>query len=225
MLKPGILYIVATPIGNPEDITLRAIRVLKEADALICEEFRNGSRLLKKLEIPQKEIIPLNEHNEDDQIEAVLLKLAQGNSLALVSDCGTPLFSDPGHKLVSMVSTAGFRVTPVPGVSSLAAAISVTPIHMKTFYFAGFLPRVPKDRVLELKRISAQRGKTPVLIMDTPYRLAAVLKDVCSVFGKKQMVTLTCNLTMPNERVITAPCADVLRMIGAEKAEFMLVLH
>ena len=225
MQKSNAFYVVATPIGNPVDITLHAINILKEVDALICEEYRNGSRLLKKLGIDQKEIITLNEHNEDDKIEQILLRLAQGQSLALVSDCGTPLFSDPGHNLVSMVSTAGFKVVPVPGVSSLTAAISVTPIHMKQFLFAGFLPRVPKERTDELRRLKSQKAGAPIILMDTPYRLSALLKDICSIFGKGQMITLACNLTMQNEKILTGPCSEVLQIIGSEKAEFMLILH
>ncbi|MBP8964874.1 MAG: hypothetical protein KBG27_05765, partial [Flexilinea sp.] len=188
MRKNNALYVVATPIGNDDDITLRAINTLKSADALICEEYRNGNRLLRKLNIENKEIISLNEHNEPAQIENILIRLAQGQSLALVSDCGTPLFSDPGHKLISEVSAAGFRVVPVPGASALTAAISVAPLHLKKFYFAGFLPPASEGRLAELRRIKSRQENIPVILMDTPYRLAAVLKDVCNIFGKEHKI-------------------------------------
>ncbi|HNY95227.1 MAG TPA: SAM-dependent methyltransferase [Flexilinea sp.] len=168
MRKNNALYVVATPIGNDDDITLRAINTLKSADALICEEYRNGNRLLRKLNIENKEIISLNEHNEPAQIENILIRLAQGQSLALVSDCGTPLFSDPGHKLISEVSAAGFRVVPVPGASALTAAISVAPLHLKKFYFAGFLPPASEGRLAELRRIKSRQENIPVILMDTP---------------------------------------------------------
>ena len=100
MSLKNALYIVSIPIGNPDDITLRAIKVLTEVDILVCEEYRNGSRLMKQLGIKDKQIITTNEHNESQQIDTLLIELAQGKSLALVSDCGTPLFSDPGHRLV-----------------------------------------------------------------------------------------------------------------------------
>ena len=100
MSLKNALYIVSIPIGNPDDITLRAIKVLTEVDILVCEEFRNGSRLMRQLGIKDKQIITTNEHNESQQIDTLLIELAQGKSLALVSDCGTPLFSDPGHRLV-----------------------------------------------------------------------------------------------------------------------------
>lgn len=225
MRKNNALYVVATPIGNDEDITLRAINVLQSADALVCEEYRNGNRLLRKLNIENKEIIPLNEHNEPAQIENILIRLAQGQNLALVSDCGTPLFSDPGHKLVYEVSAAGFRVIPVPGVSALTAAISVAPLHLKKFYFAGFLPPASEGRLAELRRIKSRRENIPVILMDTPYRLAAVLKDVCNIFGKEHKITLACDLTTEDERILTGTCAEIMKEIGAKKAEFMLIIH
>ncbi len=222
MKTANALYIVATPIGNPDDITLRALKTLESVDALICEEFRNGSRLLKKLGI-EKEIIPLNEHNEAGQIEAILIRLAQGQNLALVSDCGTPLFSDPGTELVAMVSSAGFSVVPVPGASSLMAAISVTPIPLKKFIFGGFLSRVPAERNAELKKLKMHH--LPVILMDTPYRLVSLLTDVSKVFGKGHTVTLACNLTQPNELILTASCDEIIRKNGGLKAEFILIIH
>ncbi len=222
MKTANALYIVATPIGNPDDITLRALTTLKMVDALICEEFRNGSRLLKKLSI-EKELITLNEHNESGQIEAILIRLAQGQNLALISDCGTPLFSDPGSELVAMVSSAGFSVVPIPGASSLMTAISATPLPLKKFFFGGFLSRVPAERSAELKKLKLHRQ--PVILMDTPYRLGSLLTDVSKVFGKGHTVTLACNLTQPNELIVTASCEEVLRKHGGLKAEFILIIH
>lgn len=222
MTCKNALYIVSIPIGDPDDITLRAIRVLQEADVLVCEEFRNGSRLMKQLGIQNKEIITTNEHNEAQQIQTLLIRLAQGQSLALVSDCGTPLFSDPGHRLVEEVVNAGFQIIPVPGVSALAAVISVTPQKLTRYVFAGFLPRSPQERVSELKKLKMLR--MPIILMDTPYRMTNLLENVRGVFGKEQRVTLGCNLTLPNELILTASIEDVMKRTVNMKAEFMLVV-
>ncbi|NMB93207.1 MAG: 16S rRNA (cytidine(1402)-2'-O)-methyltransferase [Flexilinea flocculi] len=223
MNTKNALYIVSTPIGNPDDITLRAIKTLKTVDALICEEFRNGSKLLKKNGIEEKEIIALNEHNESGQIENILIRLAQGQNLALVSDCGTPLFSDPGHLLIEAVIDAGFTIIPIPGVSALTTAISVTPLHMKNFVFGGFLPRDPEERLRQLKNYKQMR--MPIILMDTPYRLTNLLSDISKVFGKNQRITLTLNLTLPNEWILTGACDELIQKIGPMKAEFMLIIH
>lgn len=216
------LYIVSIPIGDPDDITLRAIRVLKEVDILVCEEYRNGSRLMRQLGIENKQILTTNEHNEAHQIETLLIHLAEGKSLALVSDCGTPLFSDPGHRLVEEVISAGFRIIPVPGVSSLAAVISVTPQKLTRYVFGGFLPRDPQERITELKKLKMM--KMPVILMDTPYRLTGLLENVKSVFGKGHPVTLACDMTLPGEMIITASVEEVLKKVSGKKAEFMLVI-
>lgn len=138
MRKFGSLYVVATPIGNLKDVTLRALEVLQTVDAVVCEELRIGSTLLRKLKLPEKELVALNEHNEALQSSEVLTRLATGQSLALISDCGTPVFSDPGHTLIRMVTEAGFAVIPIPGASSLMAALSVLDVQLTNFFSAGF---------------------------------------------------------------------------------------
>lgn len=221
-LAPG-LYVVSTPIGNFDDFTLRGLDVLRRADILVCEEFRNGMRLLKKIGVEKKEILTLNEHNEKEQLDTCLLKIVTGSSIALVSDCGTPLFSDPGHQLVKVITDAGYRVVPIPGVSSLMAALAATPAHLKQFYFAGFLPRVESERTAELKRLNLLR--VPVVLMDTPYRMTALLKSVAATFGKNRLATLAMNLTEPNERILTDTVTTILNKVQNLKAEFILILH
>lgn len=221
--KTGCLYIVATPIGHPDDITLRALTVLKEADAVICEEHRVGTTLLKKLGVPVKEIILLNEHNEADQAAQIALRLAQGAKFALISDTGTPVFADPGHQLINIASGYGVAVVPIPGASSLMAALSVLDAKLEQFFYAGFLPRDPAERRSKLTHLRALR--VPLVIMDTPYRLGALLDDITRVFGAGQPVTVACDLTLPSETIYRGASAAVRQRIGSRKAEFVLIIH
>ncbi|MHC1784669.1 MAG: 16S rRNA (cytidine(1402)-2'-O)-methyltransferase [Anaerolineaceae bacterium] len=223
MKAPGQLYIVATPIGHPKDITLRAIEILQACDAVICEEMREGTTLLKSLGIADKEFILLNEHNEAEQTAEILLRLYNGQDLALISDCGTPVFADPGHYLVRQATQSGVRVAPIPGPSSLMAALSVLDFEIKQFVFGGFLSRDPDARRQELTRL---RGLgMPVVLLDTPYRLASLLQDVSKVFGKNIPVTLAADLTMPNEKILRGPVSDLLNQQLGKKSEFILIVH
>lgn len=223
MKSPGKLYIVATPIGNLKDITLRAVEILGNVDAVVCEEMRTGSTLLKRLGITVHELLTLNEHNEKAEAEALLIRLAQGQDLALISDCGTPVFSDPGALLIELVSSAGFQVVPIPGVSSLTTVLSILDFKPEKFTFAGFLPRSESERSIELSRL---RGLgTAIILMDTPYRLARLLDETVKVFGKGQRATLACDLTTPEERIFRGSLLEIQQQVGTRKAEFMLVIH
>lgn len=222
MSTKGILYIVATPIGNWGDMTQRAVEVIKACDALVCEEFKPGSTLLKKLGIEGKEIVQLNEHNEPEQAADILVRLLNGQSLALVSDCGTPVFSDPGHYLIQLASSSGVKVTPVPGASSLMAALSVLDFHLERFVFGGFLPRDPEARKRELTRYRGMR--IPLVLMDTPYRLGALLEDVIRVYGKEMIVTVAYDLTLPTETIYRGSAAEVRKQIGPRKGEFIMIV-
>lgn len=168
----GNLFIVATPIGNPQDITLRAIETLKNVDAVICEERKDGSRLLKQLGITGKPLIELNEHNESEMINQVLIELMNGKHMALVSDCGTPVFSDPGKQLLKLMPETRVKVVPVPGASSLMAALSVCPFDMESFTFLGFLPPKTEQRAAVLQKHTI--SDRPLILMDTPYRLSQI---------------------------------------------------
>lgn len=222
-MKIGCLYIVATPIGNYQDITLRALEVLRDADAVICEEFRQGSTLLKKLEIPSKELLQLNEHNETEKAPEILQLLLSGKRLALVSDCGTPAFADPGTQLVKLALEFQVPVIPVPGASSLMALISVSPLSMDRFYFAGFLPRKTPQRQSELR--SLLKMNVPIILMDTPYRLEKLLEEIRQVFGRNRLVTLTLDLTLESEKILHGSVGEVLPQVKNRKSEFMLIVH
>ena len=177
----GKLFIVATPIGNVQDITFRALDILGQVDGIICEEERQGSTLLKKLGISPRQLFTLNEHNEDDQTNALIALLCQGQNLALISDCGTPAFADPGARLIAEALQSNIRVTTIPGPSSLMAAISLSPIPLKDFMFVGFLPRKDPERIAKLEYLRSLR--VPLIILDTPYRLVKLLDEVQKVFN------------------------------------------
>jgi len=220
--KPaGKLYVVATPIGNAGDITTRAIETLAHADVILCEEHRNGSRLLKSLGIA-KPLLELNEHNEAERIQEVLLMLAQGQTLALISDCGTPVFSDPGKKLLQLLYEMNIAVTPLPGASSLMAALSVCPFDLEEFLFIGFLPVKTDQRQKKLSQL--KYSNYPLVLMDTPYRMQRLLQEVQQSFGKKQNIFLACDLTMPEEHLYLGPVDEILPRIQSRKAEFILIL-
>jgi 16S rRNA (cytidine1402-2'-O)-methyltransferase len=220
-MKPGILFIVATPIGHPQDITLRALDVLRSVDAVICEEARPGSTLLKKHDI-QKPLILLNEHNEDAAIPAIILRLFNGENLALISDCGTPVFADPGRDLLQTLEESGIQVKPVPGPASLTAAISVCKFDLHHFVFGGFLPRETQERRRALA--SLQAAGMPVILMDAPYRLKQLLEDTSFVYGPGQPVMLGCDLTLPGERVLHGTIRDVIRRTTGKKCEYVLII-
>ena len=223
MVKYGTLYVVATPIGNPGDITQRAIEVLTKVDAVVCEEAKPGSTLLKKLGIEGKELALLNEHNEEEVAANLLMRLLKGESLAMISDCGTPVFSDPGAYLIQLASSSGVTVSPIPGASSLMAALSVLDFKMGRFIFGGFLSRDPEKRRGELTRYRALR--IPVVLMDTPYRLGALLDDIIKVFGKGCLVTVAFDLTLPTETIFRGDAEIVRKQVGPRKGEFILVVQ
>ena len=222
-IEKGKLYVVATPIGNPRDITLRAMDVLKEVDAVICEEQREGSTLLKKLGI-EKEILLVNEHNEQEMGPLIVQRmLLQNHSLALISDCGTPVFADPGSSLIAHLTEMGIPIVPVPGPSSLMAALSVLDFKLDRFLYAGFLPRDKEERRKALRYLRHLR--IPIVIMDAPYRLVAVLDDVAATFGDGAPVTLSVDLTLPSELILRGPLKEISQRVGQRKGEFVLLIH
>lgn len=176
----GILYIVATPIGNRDDLSRRAEKVLREVDTILCEDTRHSGRLLNELGIdtPRQ---ALHEHNEAARSEGILERLRRGESLALVSDAGTPLINDPGFVLVRAAREAGLRVVPVPGASAIITALSAAGLPTDRFAYEGFLP--PKQAARR-ERLRALAGETRTLVFyEAPHRLQAMLEDAGLVFG------------------------------------------
>ena len=177
------LYVVATPIGNLEDVTLRALRVLGEADLLLAEDTRRTRTLLDRHGI-QAKAVSLHAHNEAARVEKALAVLEAGRSVALVSDAGTPLISDPGERLVGAVVAAGYDVVPVPGASALLAALSSSGLSAGHFTFVGFLPRKQGERDALLESL-ASRPET-LVFFESPKRLAATLPRLVEAFGDRQ---------------------------------------
>lgn len=220
--QTGKLYIVATPIGNPKDITLRALEILKKVDAVICEEFRQGSRLLHKLEI-ENELIPLNEHNEEEEAQNIMVRLAKGETMAIISDAGTPVFADPGQHLLELLYQMKIPVSPVPGPASLMAALSLCDFSIERFIFAGFPPRKSEHREGFLAKYRTE--SVPVILMDTPYRLNKLLGEVESIFGKNQDILLACDLTQRKEAIFRGPVSEIIPRVSGQKREFILILN
>lgn len=224
MPKKPQLYIVSTPIGDPGDITLRAIETLKNVDLVICEERKPASALLKKLQVTAKELVEINEHNEATLVpELINRMLIQSLSAALISDCGTPVFSDPGSLLIQQAVQMGVRVSPVPGASSLMAFLSILDFRAGKFVFGGFLSRVPEQRKRELMHLRGM--KLPIILMDTPYRMLALLEDIIKTCGKGTQITLACDLTQPTETIYRGSAHEIALQIQQKKAEFILAIH
>lgn len=219
--KQGKLYIVATSIGHKDDITLRAINTLKEVDVVICEEHRIGQRLLKSYSI-DKPLMIINEHNEREEAEKILVEAMTGKDFALISDCGTPIFSDPGRHLINVFTEMGLKVIPIPGVSSLITAISVCKFDLRHFLFVGFLS--PKSELRTTTLENYKKMNHPLILMDTPYRLTKTLEDVLAVFGKNQAICLACDLTLPSEMILHSTIEDTLKRFNGLKKEFILII-
>ena len=218
------LYLVSTPIGNYEDITLRALRILKEVDFIICEEFKEARRLLSQYRI-EKELFALNEHNENEIANEILLKILNGKSAALISDSGTPLFSDPGHLLVELCISQDIDVIPVPGANSLLPALAGSGFDFEKFYYYGWLSPKKDERRNELLRIKGIRGV--VILLDTPYRLKSLLADVVKILGKNIRTVLAFDLTMKTEKFYRSTAEEILKIAEQKnlKGEFVLIIN
>ncbi len=223
-LKPG-LYVVATHIGNEDDITLRALKVLKNVDFVICEERKIGSRLLRYYEI-KKPVELLNEHNEAENTQPLLERLLyDGESAAIISDAGTPLFADPGNQLVDLCHKNGVNVYPVPGPSSIMAALMGSGIPLKQFFYYGFLPANRHERIEALRKFRI-KGGVDTVFLETPYRLAKLLKDMAKMLGNNRRIIIAYKLTQPQEKFFVGTLEEVMIMTkDLPKGEFVIILR
>jgi len=222
---PGKLYLVATPIGNYDDMTLRAINVLKEVDVVVYEERKEGQRLLRHYGIQEKLIESLNEHNEAAGSFHIIEHLKSGKNVALVSDAGTPVFEDPGQILVRKAIESGVEVVAIPGASSLMPALTVCGFPIDQFLFYGFLSPKSGRRAAELQAL--RREKRTMVFMDTPYRLVALMRDIADVLGANRKVCVAFNLTMPEENIFRGPARELFLQFEKRnlKGEFVVVVE
>lgn len=216
----GTLYVVATPIGNLEDITLRALRVLREASLIAAEDTRRTARLLQHYSISTP-TTSLHEHNERRRVAGLVDRLVAGESIALVSDAGTPAISDPGLHLVSAAHAAGVRVEPIPGANAAIAAVAASGLAPEGFVFVGFPPSRAKDRKLLFQSLATE--SKAVVFYEAPHRIAATLRDLLTVMGDRQ-IAVGRELTKVHENLVVSPITRALDGLGSPRGEFTLVL-
>jgi len=225
LVEAGVLYVVATPIGNLADISQRALAVLAGVDVIAAEDTRHSGRLLQQYKIGTK-TVALHDHNERDRAPDVVARLAQGKSVALISDAGTPLISDPGFHLVRLAREQGFKVVPVPGASAMIAALSAAGLPSDRFVFEGFLPAKGAARK---KRLESMSAETRTLIFyEAPHRLLDTLADMVAVFGENRHVVLARELTKTFETIKGDAVAKLLEWASADtdqqKGEMVLLV-
>ena len=221
----GILYIVATPIGNRDDITVRALTILQSVDTILAEDTRHSMQLLTLLGI-KKPLISLHAHNEANKSEQIITALQQGKSFALISDAGTPLISDPGYPLVALAQSQGITVVPVPGACALIAALSAAGVPCDTFSFFGFLPAKQTAR---RSKLDAMRSIEHTLVVyESTHRILDSIDDIGAVFGENCEFVLAKELTKTFERFIAGNAATVKTWLQADpghcKGEFVLII-
>jgi 16S rRNA (cytidine1402-2'-O)-methyltransferase len=217
---PGTLYVVATPIGNLEDVTLRALRILRDVSLIAAEDTRRTSRLLQHYSISTP-TTSLHEHNERQKTSALIRKLVDGESVALVSDAGTPVVSDPGSRLVAEAHAAGIRVEPVPGPSAAMAAFSAAGFPDESFVFVGFPPSRAAARRTWLNGLAAE--SRPLIIYEAPHRIRDTLSDMLDVLGDR-LVAVGRELTKAHEELVVRPISEHLRAFTTARGEYTLVV-
>jgi 16S rRNA (cytidine1402-2'-O)-methyltransferase len=218
----GNLYIVSTPIGNLEDITLRAIRVLKEAGVIAAEDTRHTRKLLSRYDIH----IPLtsyHDHNKYEKAEILIAKMKEGVDIALVSDAGTPGISDPGYYLIKRTIEEGIRIIPIPGTTAFTTALSISGLSTDRFSFIGFLPKKRTARGKTLKTLSTIEHT--LIIYESPYRVLKTLNEIREIFGERK-VSVARELTKIHEEVIRGTVSKVIEKLGHHpKGEIVIIVE
>ncbi|KTD14042.1 16S rRNA (cytidine(1402)-2'-O)-methyltransferase [Legionella israelensis] len=224
-INSGSLYIVATPIGNLDDISLRALSVLKSVDFIIAEDTRHSQTLLQHFGI-KKPLTSLHAFNETQKSQQLLISLEKGQSAALISDAGTPLISDPGFPLVRLAKKHHILVTPIPGPCALISALSAAGIPCDSFTFTGFLPAKQTARIEKLKQLSSINHT--LIFYESSHRIKASVKDMGEVFGENCEMVLAKELTKTHERFVDGQSKDILCWLEADpahqKGEFVIII-
>ena len=221
-LQPGTLYLVSTPIGNLEDITLRALRVLRECDVVAAEDTRRTGQLLKHYDI-RKPLLSYFQFNEARRSEEILDRLGRGEKVALVTDAGTPGISDPGERVVKAALAAGLRVEPVPGACALVAALTASGLPTDEFHFIGFLPHKSGQRRKQLEVLTVVGGT--LVLYESPYRIQKLLGELAEVFPARTVV-LARELTKKFEEFLRGTPAELQALIQRRslKGEFVVLV-
>jgi 16S rRNA (cytidine1402-2'-O)-methyltransferase len=218
---PGTLFVVATPIGNLEDITARALRVLREVAIIAAEDTRRTARLLARYAITTP-TTSLHEHNEAQKSAELIARIERGDSIALVSDAGTPTVSDPGQRLVREAIAAGVRVEPVPGASAALAALSVSGLPGDTFTFLGFPPTRSTDRKRWFERLLNVGGT--VVFFEAPHRIHETLRQLARV-APESSVAIARELTKAHEELVRGPINEIVSKLPVNRGEFTIVAN
>jgi 16S rRNA (cytidine1402-2'-O)-methyltransferase len=221
--KPGTLYVVATPIGNLEDISYRAVRILKEADLIACEDTRHTAKLLHHYGI-DKPTVSYHEHNEVTRAEELVAKLEQGLNIAQVSDAGMPGISDPGYRVIKLAIERGVQVVSIPGASAVITALAASGLPTDSFQFLGFLPAKSGQRrtILEMLR----QAEHATVVYEAPHRIAETMADIVELLGAERPVVLARELTKIHEEFIRGTAGQVLRRVQEHelKGEMTLLI-
>lgn len=225
-MNEGLLYVVATPIGNLADITLRALETLKAVDAIAAEDTRHTSGLLSHFGISKK-LIAVHEHNEHQSAEKLLSQLKAGENIALVTDAGTPGISDPGAVVVDIVRKAGIKVVPIPGVSAVIAALSAAGIQQNGFLFHGFLPASGASRRKVLESLKSEA--VTLVFYEAPHRIVESIADMANVLGAERRVTFARELTKTFETIYSCDLGMASKWLQADanqqRGEFVLLVE
>ncbi len=217
----GILYLVATPIGNLDDITLRAINTLNEVDFIAAEDTRHSLKLLNHLNI-SKPLISYHRHNENIKSDLLIDKLLDNKNIALITDAGTPIISDPGEEIVKIALEKNIKVVPIPGACALITALISSGLNASSFSFLGFLPLNKKNRKQKLEEI--QNSKNTVILYEAPHKLISTLQDLNKILENRKIV-LAKELTKIHESFISGTANELLQKIENPKGEFVIVIE
>ncbi|MGE5172864.1 MAG: 16S rRNA (cytidine(1402)-2'-O)-methyltransferase [Betaproteobacteria bacterium] len=222
-MEPGILYIVATPIGNLEDITLRAIRVLREVDLIAAEDTRHTRHLLDRYQI-ETPLTSYHDHNKEEKAPVLVARLLEGKNVALVSDAGTPGISDPGYFLINLAVDEKIPVVPIPGATAAIAALSISGLPTDSFVFEGFLPAKHLARLKRLRELAEE--KRTIIFYEAPHKIIKTIGDMLAVFGDRRTV-ITRELTKIHEETMWGLLSEILRRLreGTIKGEFTIIVH
>lgn len=226
MKRQGILYVVATPIGNLADITLRAIETLKQVDAIAAEDTRHSAGLLSHFGISKK-LIAVHEHNEQQSAQTLLQRILAGENVALITDAGTPGISDPGAVVVDVLREQGVQIVPVPGASAVIAALSASGITQNGFVFVGFLPASGSQR---RKQLEILKNQTSTLVFyEAPHRIVECIEDLSNVLGIDRRITIARELTKTFETFHRCPLGDAKAWLESDanqqRGEFVLLVE